>query len=147
MRRKGDATHDETNHSCHPLPYPGGSTYITGINPAGVVSGVFVDQRGPHALLRNPLGQVTTFDYPGASGTGAVNIASNGRVTGIYFDNNGAGHGFVGLAGSLTAFDVPGAGTGRGQGTFPVFNSAKNDVTGTWKDSHGFSHAFLRIAE
>jgi hypothetical protein len=47
--------------------------------------------------------------------------------------------------GRITKFDVPGAGTGSGQGTFPVYNNPSNAISGFDIDENGVAHGFLRI--
>ena len=120
------------------------NTFITGITPGGVISGIYFDSTGLHGLLRNPLGQITTVDYPGASGTLPLNVSTSGRLTGLYNDSNGAAHGFVGLPGSLVGFDAPGAGGGTQQGTVGVFNDPANGVVGYVTDAQGVRRGFLR---
>ncbi len=46
--------------------------------------------------------------------------------------------------GTFTTFDVPGAGTGSGQGTSPVAINAAGLVTGSYSDTSGVGHGFLR---
>ncbi len=71
-----------------------------GINPAGVITGFYVDQNSTyHGYLRDH-GKVVTFDVSGATtgnfqGTLPLNINPEGEVTGWYVDPNGQNHGFV----------------------------------------------------
>jgi uncharacterized membrane protein len=44
-------------------------------------------------LLRN--GVFTSFDFPGATGTGAGGINPDGTIVGVYFDTAGHLHGFI----------------------------------------------------
>jgi hypothetical protein len=120
------------------------STYITGISPGGLITGIYFDQMWvAHGLLRNRLGQITTVDYPGASGTLPLNVSASGRITGLYTDGQGRAHGFVGLPGSLVGFDAPGAGGGP-QATVGVFNGPSNAVVGYVTDAQNVRRGFLR---
>jgi hypothetical protein len=59
--------------------------------------------------VRDRLGNITTFDVPGAAGTFPVAIDSFGEVTGVYADSSNLAHSFTrdGL-GNFTTFDCPG---------------------------------------
>jgi len=47
-------------------------------------------------------------------------------------------------AGTFVTFDAPGAGTGFFQGTFPASINEAGDITGSYDDANGVSHAFVR---
>jgi hypothetical protein len=54
-------------------------------------------------------------------------------------------HGYVRAAdGTFTFFDVPAAGTGNGQGTFPMTNNPGDTVVGYYVDNNGAFHGFVR---
>jgi hypothetical protein len=54
-------------------------------------------------------------------------------------------HGFVrAVDGTFTFFDVPGAGTGSGQGTFPMTNNPAGSIVGFYVDNNGAYHGFVR---
>src|SRR5262249_3253852 len=96
-----------------PVPGPGKQFYTVslGINPAGTITGWYIDPNGvSHGFLRAKDGTFTTFDPPGASfprnGTdyaafggegfsGGAPINAGGAVTGFYIDGTGATHGFL----------------------------------------------------
>lgn len=122
------------------------STFATGITPGGVVSGYYLDSAtsGTHGYLRWPVGLITTFDYPGAFRTVPQNVSSNGPITGFYVESDGVAHGILGLPGSLIAFDAPTAGGGDRQGTYGIFNDAKNRVAGYVIDAQNVRRGFLR---
>ena len=70
-----------------------------------------------------------------------------GVVAGNYIDANGVNHGFVRAPdGRFTFFDAPGAGTGAGQGTIPLTNNDRGEITGVYFDNNNVLHAFLRLA-
>ena len=72
-------------------------------------------------------------------------INSEGAITGSYIDASSVSHGFLlGRHGAVIKFDAPGAGTGAGQGTFPLLNSAEDAITGYEIDTNGAFHGFLR---
>jgi hypothetical protein len=76
-----------------------------GINPAGTVTGFYVDSNDVyHGFLRTRAGKITTFDAPGAGtvgspgggqGTQPMTINPEGAITGHYTDANNAVHGFL----------------------------------------------------
>src|SRR6516164_3722575 len=72
-----------------------------GINPAGVITGFYIDTNNTmHGFVRAKHGDITTFDAPGA-GTGASQgtepFANNpaGAATGFYIDADNVFHGFL----------------------------------------------------
>jgi hypothetical protein len=78
-----------------------------GINPAGTVTGFYVDANNVyHGFLRTLEGKITTFDAPGAGtvgslgggqGTQPMTINAEGAITGYYTDANNVVHGFLRL--------------------------------------------------
>src|SRR5438309_1986847 len=125
--------------------------YSFGINPAGAISGSYIDDSNVcHSFVRAPDGTLTTFDAPGA-GTGAfqgtVAFANNpaGAITGYYLDESNVNHGFVRAHnGTFTTFDAPGAGTGAFQGTVANSNNPAGAITGYYTDANDVIHGFLR---
>lgn len=92
------------------------STYATAINNAGRIAGYYVDaNQATHGFTRDPLGNVSTFDAPGAGtatnqGTTAVAISNSGFIAGSYVDSGNVSHGFLrGPGGTFMLFDAPGA--------------------------------------
>jgi len=47
-----------------------------------------------HAFVRDPQGEITVFDVPGAQGTVATSVNLFGVIAG-YYDAGGVSHGFV----------------------------------------------------
>ncbi len=101
-------------------------------------------------MIRKRDGTLETFDaatYPPCCiWTFAVGITPD--ETSVGWDNDGYDlyHGFIRTRdGSITLFDVPGAGTGRLQGTIPLAINAEKIIVGTYVDTSGVEHGFLRI--
>jgi hypothetical protein len=100
---------------------PGQGTLPFAINPAGPITGYYIDAGDArHGFLRTRNGSITTFDAPGAGtgpgqGTTAFSINPEGAIAGRYSDASDVFHGFLRTPdGAITTFDVPGAGTGAG---------------------------------
>jgi len=143
----------------------GQGTLSLGINSAGEISGVYIDENYVfHGYVRTPHGTMIEYDVPGAGtdtfqGTGACwfiacwgGINAAGAITGFYVDNNNVYHGFIrSRDGNFTTFDAPGAGTigslGGGQGTQPMTINDEGAVTGFYTDANNVVHGFLRPAE
>ncbi len=126
-----------------------GVATTTGLNPAGVVAGGYLDGNFvSHGFVRAANGMITTFNAPGAGtdafqGTDSISINAAGNILGVYLDANNAYHGFLRTAnGILTTFDVPGAGTGPYQGTNPYMIGATGEITGLYTDANNKNHGF-----
>jgi len=127
--------------------------FLDCINPRGAMTGYSTDDNNlNHGYVRDPDGKITTFDVPGA-GTGAFQgtvsegIDPAGTIAGQYADASYVVHGFVRTAkdgGDIINVDVPGAGTGAGQGTYPVNIDSQGDIVGQYVDAGGVNHGFLR---
>jgi hypothetical protein len=64
---------------------------------------------------------------------------------GQYVDVNNAAHGFLrAIDGKITRFNAPGAGTGAGQGTYPMTNNREGAISGFYVDANNVYHGFLR---
>jgi len=97
---------------------------------------------------------IITFDAPGADTTpgnlygtfpGSINFW--GTITGYYQDANGTYHGFVrNPRGTFKTFDAPGADTTAGDfnGTLPSSINDSGAITGSYYDTNGFGHGFVR---
>ena len=133
---------------------PGQGTLPFAINPAGMVTGYYIDAGDArHGFLRTPDGAITTFDAPGAGtgpgqGTNAFSITAEGAIAGRYSDAGDVFHGFLRTPdGAITTFDVPGAGTGPGQGTRAANINPAEAIAGRYIDASDVSHGFLRAPD
>ena len=117
-----------------------------GINPAGAITGFYVDASSvQHGFVRTPGGIITEFDPTGSIFTNPNAIDELGEITGFYVDASGVGHGFLRAPnGTITSFDAPGAGTAAGEGTFGVSLIAGGEIEGVYVDANGVLHGFLR---
>lgn len=77
-------------------------TIACSINTASTISGVYSDTNGAlHGFVRTAQGVITTFDAPGAGGTGFLQgtggfgINTKGVIAGTYSDASNAFHGFL----------------------------------------------------
>jgi hypothetical protein len=119
-----------------------------GINPAGAISGFYVDASSvQHGFVRDHNGKITEFDPTGSIFTNPNAIDAPGEITGFYFDANFVGHGFLREPdGTITSFDAPGADNtpGSGNGTFGVGLVPGGEVEGVYVDPNGVLHGFVR---
>jgi hypothetical protein len=137
----------------------GQGTLSLGINPAGEISGVYIDANYVfHGYMRAADGTISNYDVPGA-GTGAYQgtnacwyivcwggINPAGTITGFYVDNNNVYHGFLRTRdGESVRFNAPGAGTGAWQGTQPMTINTQGAITGYYTDANNVVHGFLRM--
>ena len=122
-----------------------------GINPAGAITGFYVDASSvQHGFVRAPNGVITEFDPTGSIFTNPNFINTLGEITGFYFDANFVGHGFLrALDGTIISFDAPGADMtpGTGNGTFGVSLTPSGEVEGIFVDAKGVLHGFLRAPD
>jgi hypothetical protein len=119
------------------------SKYVTiqSMNTGGTVIGWY---RGKHhqyqSFIRTPDGQVTTFQYPDARSTMAVDINAAGVSVGSYFPADGSEHGFIRAAdGSFTSIDYDGF------AVTPVRINSSGVVAGVYS-YHG-NYGFVRDAD
>jgi len=133
------------------------------INTAGTITGMCKDSNDVHhGFVRTSKGVFTDFDVPGAGtttteGTNALSINAGGVVAGSYKDANGLYHGFLRAKnGTITAapIDAPGAGKYSGSGikdlccggTYVMSINTAGVITGTYTDTNGTYHGFVRAA-
>ncbi len=140
------------------------------MNASGVIAGYYIDSSSvQHGFVRSASGTYTTIDPPGVGtcvnqnngsnfgGATASGVDAAGDVAGTYLDTSCVQHGFIRSAsGTISSFDVPGANStpcttagGPGQkicGTFLVLSDAVGDLTGSYIDTNGTIHGFLRPA-
>ena len=143
-----------------------------GINAtSGVVGSYMTSDKIYHGFVRTTGGVISTFDEPNAGtvsipnaegmGTSPVAINTAGTIAGKYVDATGMSHGFVlsgGPSGAFTSFDPPGAAANppagcnnnnsscKNFGAFPSSIDFNGDIAGTYFDSNGVIHGFLRTA-
>jgi hypothetical protein len=119
-----------------------------GINPAGAITGFYVDASSvQHGFVRDSVGNITEFDPSGSIFTNPNAIDETGEITGFYFDANFVGHGFLRAPdGTITSFDAPGADMtpGTGNGTFGVGLIPSGEIEGVYVDPSGVLHGFVR---
>jgi hypothetical protein len=122
-----------------------------GINPAGAITGFYVDASSVrHGFVRAIDGVITEFDPADSILTNPNAIDALGEITGFYFDANFVGHGFLrALDGTITSFEAPGADTtpGSGNGTFGVSLIPNGGIEGVYVDVHGVLHGFVRSSQ
>ena len=122
-----------------------------GINPAGAITGFYVDANAVrHGFVRAPGGTITEFDPSGSILTNPNGIDQTGAITGFYFDANFVGHGFLRTPdGTITSFDAPGADMtpGSGNGTFGVSLISNGEIEGVYVDPNGVLHGFVRSTQ
>ena len=119
------------------------------INPSGTVSGTFSGPNGAGYFLRVKGGAVTTFDPselgPATPLGGAIN--QEGALIGLFIGGNPTPlfESFLRTPdGNFTAIADPDAGTGFFQGTEATSINGAGDITGTYSDSNGQGHGFVR---
>lgn len=128
---------------------------VSGINSKDVVSGFYWDQNFvAHGFIgAGGNGPITTFDAPDAGKTtesaGTYPWSLNGHAfgTGYYIDDASVRHGFLFRYSptlQITEFDVSGAGTASGQGTSAYCINTSNTTVGTYSDTNGVRHGYLR---
>jgi hypothetical protein len=136
-------------------PFPQGTFpsefTAAGINPAGAITGFYVDASSvQHGFVRAPNGIITEFDPTGSVFTDPNAINAVGAITGFYFDANFVGHGFLRATdGTITSFDAPGADhtPGSFNGTFGVGLTPNGGIEGVDVDVNGVLHGFVRSTD
>jgi hypothetical protein len=128
-------------------------TLPTGLNNFGVVTGFFYDSNGnQHGFVRKANGAIQTFDPPGSTATFPYAINDNGVVTGTFTTGSFATLNMVyqgfsrGEAGTIHTWEAAGAGSLEGQGTVANSLNVWGTIVGTFDDSSGDRHGFLRKA-
>jgi hypothetical protein len=118
-------------------------TEATAINASGEIVGFFFDTQGAeHSFVRASDGTITTFDPPNST-SGGQSINDGGTVAGGFVDVNGA-HGYLRAPdGTFTTFDPTGNAT-QVRIVVPSQINASGTVAGTYTDSSGVFHGFLR---
>jgi hypothetical protein len=154
-------TFDAPGASSDPNAFPFDGTQPVGINPEGVIIGVYGDGVASHGFLRARDGTFTTFDAPGnnirvfAPFSFGPDLSMNpgGVITGTYFQTI-AGNPFGGnfrvfvLApdGTLTTFDAA-TYPPCCLWSFPSGITPSGMITGSFNDGFTINHGFLRASD
>jgi hypothetical protein len=111
------------------------------INDAGEVAGTYTTSSvSVHGFLRDSSGNITTFDVPAetpASSWSAMSINNAGQIAGVSFGGTAADVYIRNSDGTFTIFN-PGGGT-----AYVGINSL-GEVVGTYADTNGTYHGFVR---
>lgn len=89
------------------------------------------------SFLRQPDGDITLIDVPGATVTAAHGINNRGQIAGFYVDAGGTLHGFLRSRGSFRTIDVPG--TTR-SGALDI--NDRGEIVGGYADTQGRTHGY-----
>jgi hypothetical protein len=137
-------------------PVPGTFTIAESINDMGAIAGVYGNHSSGaylllyHGFVRDPAGDITTFDAPASKGTtttGTVPLSINtaGAIAGYYSDASAVNHGFLrDQHSSIIAIDAPGAGIATGQGTIAQSINGSGAIAGYYSDAGNVNHGFVR---
>jgi hypothetical protein len=129
--------------------FPGSESGPYTINPAGAITGWYVDSSNvQHGFVRTPDGAITEFDPPNSIYTFPYAINPAGAITGFYIDTTtGNYRGFLRAADGITAFDDPNAGSngGQGEGTYPGGITPSGMVSGNYQDSSDVNRGFVGV--
>jgi hypothetical protein len=118
------------------INFPGGNTAALGINDRRQVVGAYGDRKG---YIRDPDGDTTVIEVPGAKSTVVFSINNHGEMVGEYDDANNVRHGFFRDAhGTFRIVDVPGA-----TQTELLGINNEEEIIGSYNDSRSEQHAFL----
>lgn len=137
--------------------------YVTGSYDTNSTYYGFLLAAGNLAPANFTAGNFTTIIDPNAGsgesangdkqGTIPMAINASGMITGWYIDSSNNRHGFIYNSATNTftvsTFDPPGSTTITGNdlsGTFATSIDAAGDVVGTYTDSNGLRHGFIRSA-
>jgi hypothetical protein len=75
--------------------FPGAAhSHAWGINDCGIIVGAWGLHGQQHGYYGR-LGQLVTYDAPGATATQVHGVSSSGRISGAYFDADGVAHAFT----------------------------------------------------
>jgi hypothetical protein len=95
-------------------------------------------------FIRSKSGELISFNVPGSLSTTVAGIADNGYVAGSYTDAVGT-HAYIRRAdATYFKFDAPTAPPGT---TLVKRYSAEGDLVGTFRDTQGVTHGFVRYKQ
>lgn len=90
------------------FPPPATNGQPAALNDLGGIAGTFLDsKRVSHGFLFYQ-GRLTTFMFPGSSGTTVTDMSRNGIIVGQYFTADGKGHAYMVHAGGFHEITLPG---------------------------------------
>jgi predicted membrane protein len=130
---------------------PGAGAYPFAINDSGLVVGYYWDNAIPYQIRgfsRTARGVITAFDAPGTTpDTYPTSVNAAGTIVG-WFVVPGAQYGKWGAfvrepSGTITEFEAPGADVQK-NGTIAYSINAAGQIAGSYYDSAGILHGFLR---
>ncbi|MCT9075967.1 hypothetical protein [Streptomyces fulvoviolaceus] len=135
---------DKGRYTSADSPDPAAQLCAFGIDHRGRVSGEYERATDESGFVRDPSGEVTVFDVPGAKGTEAIKINDRGEVVGHYSTDTGLvndsakPHGFLrNSRGAFATIDMPGAAY-----TLPQGLNNRGQVVGVYVDAKGTGHGF-----
>jgi len=115
-------------------------SFALSLNLRGDIVGGYQDATGSHGFLYNG-GNVTTIDFPGASGTFAFGINDRREIIGIYSDSAQAQHAFLLRKGVFKTIDLPG-----GVPTTPFSINDFSEVVGQYTTvPKTIGHGYLQL--
>ncbi len=121
--------------------FPGAkNTYFYALGNNGQAAGHYEDSDGLyHGVVLDENGELQQYDFPGAVQTFIYGISdTTGALTGNFIDASGVRRGFSGN----TIVEVPGAAE-----TFADFVSSTDAVIGSYVDSDGIYHGYVRAPD
>jgi hypothetical protein len=122
-----------------PVPESTKASAAAGVNASGVIVGNYTDMENiDHGFIFEGT-DFSTFDYPGAAGSGASDINDSGNIVGDFTLSNGTGHGYFydKKKNTFTTLDYPSATI-----TEVISVNSANIAAGTYIDSNHVSHGF-----
>jgi len=115
---------------------------VTGINSRGEIVGHYYDGANNHGFIITDVKKqlsITTFDFPGATGTAPSFVNSAGTIVGYYYVGSGPLQAFqLDSKGNFTNLNIAGATT-----TVAMSINDTGSVTGFYVDSTGNYHGFI----
>jgi uncharacterized membrane protein len=115
-------------------------SFALSLNLEGDIVGGYIDaSQVSHGFLFRD-GNVTTIDFPGASGTFAFGINDRREIIGIYADNTNAQHAFLLRNDVFTNIDLPGG------VTTPFSINNLSEIVGQFEDvPNTIGHGYLEL--
>ncbi len=120
--------------------FPGAqNTYFYALGNDGRAAGYYEDSEGKHHGVILEDGELRQYDFPNAVQTEIYGISdATGALTGNYIDASGVRRGFSGDE----IIEYPGA-----SATYSDFINTQGNIVGSYIDTEGTYHAFVRISD